>query len=70
MKLKIFGATLAILFLIVSMAMGETQLKVAYVDFQKAIDQCQKGKEAKKKLQSWFKEKQELINKKQEELRK
>jgi outer membrane protein len=70
MKFRVMGISIIILFLVVPMAMGETQLKVAYVDFQKALEQCQKGKEAKQKLQNWFKEKQELINRKQEELRK
>ncbi len=50
-------------------AQADTALKIAYVDFQRAINQCEKGKKAKQKLARWSQKKQELLNNKQEELR-
>ncbi len=69
MKAKLIVIALATLLVLAARAQSEPLIKIAYVDFQKAINQCEKGREAKEKLARWSQDKQELLNKKQEELR-
>jgi outer membrane protein len=45
-----------------------TGVRIGYVDFTRALNQVSDGKEAKKRLRSEFKEKQQRLNKLQSEL--
>lgn len=70
MKARGIVIALATLLVLAVRTQAEPAIKIAYVDFQRAINQCEKGREAKEKLARWSQEKQELLNEKQEELRK
>jgi outer membrane protein len=70
MKAKGIVIALAILWVLAVRAQADPVIKIAYVDFQKAINQCEKGKKAKEKLARWSQKKQEQLNEKQNELKK
>jgi outer membrane protein len=69
MQVKTMIIALVSLWLLAAGAQAEPAVKIAYVDFQRAINLCEKGKKAKEKLARWSQEKQALLNAKQEELR-
>lgn len=46
------------------------ELKVGYINLQKALNECQAGKEAVSELEAETKKRQEEVDKKQEELKK
>jgi outer membrane protein len=70
MNAKMMVIALIYLGFVVGGAHAAPALKIAYVDFQLAINKCENGKKAKQKLARWSQEKQDLLNEKQEELRK
>ncbi len=70
MKAKGVVIALATLWVLAARAQADPGIKIAYVDFQRAINLSEKGKKAKEKLARWSQEKQELLNKKQNELKK
>jgi outer membrane protein len=59
-----------ILFLILVPGTQAKELKIGYVDMNRALNECDEGKKAIEILERMVKEKQEMIRKKEEEIRK
>lgn len=59
-----------VLFFAVSSAGSAAELKIGVVNLQKALNECQAGKEAKQELEAETKKMQEQVDAKQEELKK
>lgn len=70
MKKVITTAAVAALALAFFAAKAEAQpLKIGYIDMQRALNEVDEGKKAKAKLKKDFDEKQQTLDKKQEELK-
>ncbi len=68
MHITLLAAVLAITTL--AGAQARAELKIGYVDLQRAIAETEEGKKAKAELKRIFQKKQEALNKQQDELKK
>jgi outer membrane protein len=64
------AATVGLLSLLVASPVFAEDLKIGYVNLQKALNQVDEGKQAKQKLKKQFKSKQQKLNQKQKEVKK
>ncbi len=68
-KNLILGGIILILFC-PALALGQSKVKIGYVDMQRILNEVEDGAKAKDKLRQEFNEKQAQLDKKQEELKK
>jgi len=61
---------LLIFFLMLAPGIQAKELKIGYVDMNRALNECDEGKKAIEILERMVKEKQEMIRKKEEEIKK
>ncbi|TYB35633.1 MAG: OmpH family outer membrane protein [Flexistipes sinusarabici] len=60
--------TMAVLFMLAFSTLAVAELKIAVVDMQKALDECDAGKAASQKMEQKYKEMQEKIQKRRDKL--
>lgn len=71
MKAKRIGVALGMMFLVggfLSGAVRAAELKIAHVDIQRAVNECNAGKEAKKSIMAQVEKFQKTVQEKQKEL--